>query len=280
MTKKALLVGINSYKNPSANLRGCLNDIALMSNILIRNYGFDPGNIRMLADERATKPAIVERLRWLVEGLAPGDSAVFHYSGHGSLIVLRDPKTGRVADQQQPIICSYELDWNAPLTFREIGQLLVAPEGVNITSILDCCHSGHDFRDVSQDNPFFPRTASKNPDVRYRFLTPPIDIAHRAISVNQPRASVPLRLSDQTDILMTGCQVVQTSADAFIKGSYRGAFTYCLSQALAELKYTANYVNVLARTRQILKQMGYSQTPQLEGAMKLSTWPMFGVPKV
>lgn len=275
MTKKALLVAINSYSDPKASLRGCINDITMMNSTLVSYYGFNPANIRLLADSRATKAGIIDRLHWLVADAQPGDSLVFHYSGHGSLITLRDPQ-GKVLDAQQPIICSWELNWDNPLTFREVGKILVAPDGVNITSVLDCCHSGHDFRELI--NPGFPKMAgAPNQDVLYRFLSPPMDIAYRATAMPNPTATAPRRMSEDTDILMTGCGVTQTSADAYIKGSYRGAFTYYLGQALAEAKYNIDYVHAISRTNQLLKKAGYSQTPQLEGAMQLSTWPVFGV---
>jgi hypothetical protein len=40
----------------------------------------------MLADRRATKDSIMARLnlKWLMNGVKPGDLLVFHYSGHGS----------------------------------------------------------------------------------------------------------------------------------------------------------------------------------------------------
>lgn len=275
MTKKALLVGINSYSNPSSNLRGCINDITMMNGMLVQNFGFDPANIRMLVDARATKANIIERLSWLVKDAQPGDSLVFDYSGHGSLIVLRDAQ-GDILDAQQPILCTFELNWDNPLSFKEIGQILVAQEGVNITSILDCCHSGHDFRALS--NPNFPdKTAGDQNDVIYRYLRPPVDIHHR-ISGLKARDIAPMRLSDDTDILMTGCTVAQQSADAYIKGAYRGAFTYCLNEALAAANYEIDYVNLLGKVAQALRQNGFTQTPQLEGAMKLSRWPVFGNP--
>ncbi|MBW1848944.1 MAG: caspase family protein, partial [Deltaproteobacteria bacterium] len=60
--KYALLVGINKY-HPSlnCNLQGCVNDVEHLRDILIDQFEFDPDNIRVLTDERATHNNIIDR---------------------------------------------------------------------------------------------------------------------------------------------------------------------------------------------------------------------------
>lgn len=279
MAKKALLVGINRYSNPGVSLRGCLNDVNSMVGVLTASFGFSPSDMKMLVNENATKANIVANLHWLVENAAPGDVLVFHYSGHGSLIALRDEK-GQIVDARQPVICTYELNWSDPLTFKEVGQILVAPEGVNITSILDCCHSGHDFRDLKpRYYPGMSLSKSEIQDLKMRFLPPPPEIMSQISPKAKDVIPQPRKTSDDTDILMTGCGLLQTSADAYIKGAYRGAFTYCLSQALMQTQYKADYINVLTQTIQVLRQCGFNQTPQLEGAVnKIARWAFLSNP--
>ena len=89
MANKALLVGINDYKGIS-DLRGCLNDVTNMRNILKTYLGFTNKDIRVLADSRATKENIVTRLNTMVAQAKPGDFLVFHFSGHGSQIPDRN----------------------------------------------------------------------------------------------------------------------------------------------------------------------------------------------
>ena len=55
MAKRALLVGINRYKIPGADLRGCVNDVKNMKSALTRYYGFADKDIRTLTDLQATK---------------------------------------------------------------------------------------------------------------------------------------------------------------------------------------------------------------------------------
>ena len=82
-SKKALLVGINKYQLQDADLRGCINDVENMRDVLINIYRFNPENIRVLTDYRATKRDILSRLHWLIDDSVNGDELVFHYSGHG-----------------------------------------------------------------------------------------------------------------------------------------------------------------------------------------------------
>ena len=83
MNKRALLVGINRYKMAGNNLKGCVNDVTNIRDILIRFYGFKVEDIRVVVDERATKNNIIIRLKWLVTDSKVGDKLLFHYSGHG-----------------------------------------------------------------------------------------------------------------------------------------------------------------------------------------------------
>ena len=76
--KKALLVGINKYDPKLDNdLRGCVNDTEVMYGLLINKFKFDPANVRVLVDERATKKGILERLEWLLDKYKIVDELIF-----------------------------------------------------------------------------------------------------------------------------------------------------------------------------------------------------------
>ena len=59
MAKKALLVGIN-YPGTSHALRGCVNDVMMVSEVLTKEFGFKAKEKRMLTDESATTANIME----------------------------------------------------------------------------------------------------------------------------------------------------------------------------------------------------------------------------
>ena len=63
-----------------------------------------------------------------------------HFSGHGSNVPDND---GDEADKRDEILCPTDLDWKNPLRddwLRRTFDGLKA--GVNLTVIIDCCHSG------------------------------------------------------------------------------------------------------------------------------------------
>jgi metacaspase-1 len=66
-------------------------------------------------------------------------------------------------------------------------------------------------------------------------------------------------------VLITGCRDTQTSADAFIGGSYNGALTYALVEAMTKAKGQLTYRELHDRAAGTLKTKKFDQVPQLEG---------------
>ena len=57
MQDKALLVGINDYDNYN-KLKGCVNDVAFMSKLLVGDFHFPEENILRLTDKKANNKNI------------------------------------------------------------------------------------------------------------------------------------------------------------------------------------------------------------------------------
>jgi len=267
MAKKALLIGINRYKIPGADLRGCVNDVKNLREVLTEFYGFKGPDITVLTDFAATKAAMQAAIRKLVAGGRPGDVLLLHYSGHGANV---PDKNGDEADQRDEILCPTDLDWKSPLTDDWLRKTLDRlRKGVHLTVIMDCCHSGTNTR------VFRPPDAESIP----RYLPNPWDImAEESGRKLRGKVARQLRTSsragrrtsdvvhaDVPELLLTGCRDTQTSADAFIGGSYNGALTYCLVQALRDAKGTVSYQDLHRRTLDKLRQGKFDQVPQLEG---------------
>ena len=70
---------------------------------------------------------------------------------------------------------------------------------------------------------------------------------------------------DIPEVLVTGCRDTQTSADAFLGGTYNGALTYALTRVLREAKGDIGYRDLHTRAIQWLKREDFDQVPQLEG---------------
>ncbi len=253
MTSKALLVGLNAYPNPSNSLRGCLNDVLQMSRMLQESFRFDdPRQIRVLTDHRATTSAIKERLRWLVDSARAGDVLVFHYSGHGSQVPDRH---GDESDGLDEIICPYDLDWDDPFTDDDLFEIVRGlPASVNLTVILDSCHSGTGLREAT----------GSGRGARRRWMPPPARLGG-PVRADALMRRFGAKAVECGAILIAGCRSDQSSADADIGGEYHGALTFYLCRAIEELGFGGSYRTVIGRTRHLLQLNGYEQVPQLEG---------------
>jgi hypothetical protein len=81
-------------------------------------------------------------------------------------------------------------------------------------------------------------------------------------SVNDARSDVFAASIDE--VLITGCRDTQTSADAYIRGSYNGALTYALVSAIREAKGKLSNRELHARAIGYLKKENFDQVLQLE----------------
>jgi hypothetical protein len=281
VSKKAVVVGINNYGVRAPKLNGCVNDALQMGEVLRRYFGFENANIRVLTDERATQQAILERLEWLVADARDGDELVFHFSGHGSQVADRD---GDEVDNLDEIICPYDMDWDNPFSDDLFGRYFdrLSPR-VNLTVVLDCCHSGTGLRDV-------------RPNSLDRFLLPPPDIRNRvaeavddlgpyfsATLIDPSLAAAPpsargdraLRVLPRpilrgpgrayAPVLIAGCKSTETSADVMIDHDYHGALTHALVQSVQRVRGRITYRALIQEIRRLMPTYGTRQTPQLEG---------------
>ena len=268
MAKKAVLVGVNRYRIPGSDLRGCVPDVKNMSRLIQGQYGFDAGDITMLTDFDATKKAMEEAITGMVKGAKRGDVLLLHFSGHGSNV---PDDNDEEADNRDEILCPTDLDWYDPFRddwLRNVFDGLSA--GVSLTMISDSCHSGTVTRAIEPpDAPLLER-----------YLPSPWDLAtvesgrdltattrgtlHKATEEERKaRDIVPV---DIPEVLISGCRADQTSADAHISGGYAGALTYHLVEALTEAGTPLSYRELHDQTCEKLKRGRYEQVPQLEGS--------------
>ena len=269
MKKRALLVGINEYPDPRDGLRGCVNDVRLVEETLRGEYGFTgKTDIRILTDSRATTNAILDGLSWLAAGAAPGDSLVFHYSGHGSQVP--DARHGdETSDGLDEILCPYDLDWDRPLTDDLLAAACAGvPKEALFTVILDCCHSGTGLREPAR--PGAP--ARDSAPARPRFLSNP---SAPFPSPRRPARRFGVSVTKANAVLLAACREDQSSADAPIGASWHGAHTYYLCRALRHANWIATYRALAASMGDALTRAGFDQIPQLEGPSRLLADPAF-----
>ena len=261
--RTALLVGIN-YRGTEDELNGCYNDVVNVATYLRTVLGYAPAAITMLTDGNrgSTFPAsvaptrqnILAGLSALVAGMVAGDEAVFHYSGHGTLV--RD-RNGDEASGYDSCLCPLDYAGAGVVTDDEIRTLLVnrVPRGARLYVILDCCHNGTgcDIRYKYEDFSILLRPPSAR--------TPPL-------WRTQQKAFVQGKYTDTAGevYMISGCRDEQTSADAYINNAFAGALTYAIFAILrtnqASIR-TYSWSTLLRDLRYFMRVNKYDQIPQI-----------------
>ncbi|MBS0288348.1 MAG: caspase family protein [Proteobacteria bacterium] len=230
----ALFVGIN-YIGTENQLDGCIDDIEAMRKEFIK-VGFPATNIQMLSDgyEGAqyapTKDNIMTQLKALVAKAKPGDTIYFHYSGHGT-------NSLRVENDYEALcpIKDGEIELLADYEIYEVLKQL--PVGAKLVSAIDACHSGDMFNleyNLAGDKPGHEGTDS-----------------HGYI------------------VMMSGCQVEQTSADAVLeedgKPTPQGAFTGCMLAMIEQLGVNSILDTLLSASKNKMRQLDSQMISWLRG---------------
>jgi hypothetical protein len=242
--KKALLVGINRYQTPGNDLRGCINDVTAMRDLLITGFGYQPSNVQVITDEKATKSAIVAGLKSLLSTKA--DQMVFHYSGHGTQFF------DSVRNENDDAICPSDArDMATLLTDHEISKILSGtPDGCRLAFVADCCHSG------TLDRNFVLDGSVNKPKMMH------------LASVARPNLALPpkktLAALAGCHLLLSGCKDEQTSADAEFESKPHGALTYSIMQVLKP-NYKQTWKQLHLASQAWLAKNNFVQIPQLSG---------------
>ena len=311
--RRALLVGINNYPDPANRLEGCVNDVFMVSSVL-QESGYDPEEIRVVLDERATTEGIMNRLHWLLDGVRDGDERVLFFSGHGAQIPGYGAKDE--PDHVDECLVPYDFDWSPAHAildnqFCELYSQL--PYDSHFVAVFDCCHSGGITRDGGP---------------RIRGLTPPDDIRHRALrwlpkeemwvprdfpALNRSLANkkegqgylgangstfrlgraAELRTLPNVEydatrktlghygpylpILLEACQENEFSYEYRHGAISYGAYTFSMAQVLRESRksgFNPNFEELTALVTEKLHRLKYNQTPALVGAKSRVTQPL------
>lgn len=266
--RTAFLVGIN-YINTDSELSGCYNDVVNVAQYLRLNLGYAPAAISIITDGNRgrvgtasalppTRQNILAGLTTLVAGMIAGDEAVFHYSGHGSLV--RDTN-GDEASGFDSCLCP--LDYAVPasagggmITDDEIRTLLInqVPRGARLYVILDCCHNG------------------TGCDIRYKYedfsvlLSPPSARTPVWRTLQQAYFQGKYAETAGEVYMISGCRDEQTSADAYINNAFAGALTYAVFSILRANQATIrtySWSALLRDVRHFMRVNKYTQTPQV-----------------
>jgi hypothetical protein len=247
--RRALLVGIDNYKYVS-DLHGAVNDVRLMQSTITGRYGFESEDVVILRNSEATREAILMTFReHLIAKAKPGDSVLFHFSGHGSQ--MHDAEKGDEIDDWDETLVAY--DSRGPATYDisddELSALLeeLSSKTSNITVVLDSCHSGSATRLITSGARWV------EPDLR------------------QPQATVKRDLADFRSraadyILISGSRPEELSNETTLGGQSHGVLTYYLAEAMRNAGPSATYKELMLSVSNNVTTRFPSQHPTLEGA--------------
>jgi hypothetical protein len=273
MKNKALLVGINKYPDSRNELRGCINDILDMEHLIAEtNKVYAKQNIKKLTDRQATKKEIVSQIKWLVEGAAPGDQLLFHYSGHGAQAPTLSPKLE--TDGLDEIICPYDYDGSNATTLRdkEFAQLFAGiPKGVHFVWISDSCHAEDLSRDLQMPG-----------EPQYRYFNGMIQIGMKherkenegrinevnELSAFETHEAATIITAPLNGALLSACASHELSADAYIDKRFNGAFTHYLIKNLLQYSDSKSMQAIVQLVNIDLDKNGYDQNPESEGKLQ------------
>jgi len=233
LIKNALLIGID-YEKTNNELKGCSKDIEEMNKFLndkqYKTVLLCDDTERKLQDVKC-KPTGNNIIHEMLDFTKTGsDNYFFHYSGHGTYV---NDQNGDEDDRRDEVLvaCDEVLIRDDDINMGFLARL---PKSSKCFMLMDCCHSG---------------TIC---DLRYRYVA-----GERFVIENQNDCS-------QGEVVsISGCMDVQTSADAFINNSYRGAMTTAFLEAYRINKGETTLKEHIELMRVILKNNGYEQVPQL-----------------
>ncbi|KAK4267993.1 hypothetical protein QN277_024702 [Acacia crassicarpa] len=238
--KKAVIVSI-LYRDSRHELKGFINNAKCMRHLLVNKFKFPESSILMLTEEETdpyripTKYNMRMAMFWLVQGCQPGDSLVFHYSGHGSQ--QRD-NDGDEVDGYDETLCPLDFETQGVIVDDEINSTLVRPlpHGAKLHALIDASHSG-----TMLDLPYLCKM-KRNDQCVWE------DHCRRGVWKGSNGGEV---------ISFSACDDRQTCADtsALSKITSTGAMTFFFIQAI-EHGHGATYFSILKSMRAAIRNVG------------------------
>lgn len=208
--KKALLIGINYADIPGDTLRGCIDDVENIADVLLNQYGYNEEDIVMLRDDiddPAVQPTHVNMIQALQNIVAISSSCTqiwIHYSGHGSLI--NNGTTG--------VIVPVDYLQNGFITDTEMMNILknIACEAM---IMMDSCNSGS--------------VCDLQWSYEYMYSTKFVRTQ-----------AMPTVISNPNIFMISGCKILQRSAEVYdsVDNEYEGAFTDAVVKTLQQNNYS------------------------------------------
>ncbi len=239
---RALLMGVQNYDDPTMNLEGVHNDIALIRRYLESHYA--DATIEVVLDHQATHRGIVEALQRL-QNTEANDTVFIYWSGHGSQ--TKDRNGDEQSDGRDETWVTYGARRGAPgiddfdVLDEELDHYLALIPTNKLIVVSDSCHSGSFSRAelsraLSADKREHPLGRSFSPESKPKGV--------RLGAASQQERAIEIRSPENKP---------------------QGAFTWHLVQALEQARVFDTWNDLLDRARATMAFAGIRQRPTLEG---------------
>lgn len=245
MTKKfALLIGIN-YRNSSLELNGCINDAENLGKCLREHFGYT--DITLMTDKSIIKPTKINIISKLSRFIAKAnrekaDEIWISYSGHGTHTYdhSNDEK-----DKQDELIVPLDYSKRGCISDDQLNKILSGlNQNCRCICLFDCCHSGTIL------------------DLKYRYLG------------NNVEENKTCNIKAKC-LMISGCLDTQTSADAYLDKTWKGAMTTAFLAVIEKNYDSITCLELVEKMRDFLKKKRFSQVPQLTSSIKLTKHSLF-----
>lgn len=272
--KRALIVAIGSYDFGKTRWKpiNVDNDVILLQETL-KKQEFQPANIKVLANEAATKSAILGALDQLAKDCRPDDIVVIHFSSHGQQ--LQDDGVDEM-DQLDEAIVPIDAIFNSnPVHFSKYAPGYIRDDqfGEKVTAIrnnlgakgdllvlLDACHSGTGTRG--------PGTAvvrgANKPMVSDKF--DPKNQVKDDAGVFKEDSRVRLNADASSYVVLSGARAQEKNWETYDDNKKpTGSLCYAFTKALSTLDSNSSYRGLFAAIENIMREKSPKQRPVLEG---------------
>lgn len=284
-TIHALLIGVDHYLPKCLpdgkrypDLKGAVRDILYTEGFLKTTLSVPPANIVKLlsvnpetdqeVDDTVGLPSyanMVKEFRALRDRAAAGDQVYIHYSGHGGRVktIYQDRKGPGGLDEA---LVPHDIHKSGSQYLRdlEVAALLdeLKEKKLNITVVLDCCHSGGTTRGPADEVGVRGVDFEDHNDHDGPVLVEiPKDLATRGLTT--PGGPLP---EPEGYTLLAACAPEQLAREfAFDGKAHHGALTYWLIESLQRLTPTTTYRILQNRMLARIRSQFAEQTPMLEG---------------
>jgi hypothetical protein len=242
-------------------LTGCDADVELMQQLL-ETRGFD--QIQTVTGELATRDGILDAFEALIGATCDTDAVVVYYSGHGGRGEHPDWEARQAAGL--PPHLQFIVPWDAEESTDDDFRGLLSEEltdlqwrlterTANVTTILDCCHSGY----MARNTELVPKAINRS------FAPASLEARLRALP---PARGGGGRDTNPNAVRIVACQPEQSAyeRDSELPGGRHGVLTESLAGVLEDLGERPVSWAVIGRlVRSRVAAWAQQQRPEVEG---------------